>query len=256
MKRVFVCQDNVTGIFSALYDAWLECRKTGEAGVAVRGFLEQKLFCDYVESMSSAKKAAAVERMILKNLGETAARELYYAALSRDGEKGEAILGAMLAARKLRDSRRIMEQLQEPHVARVFELSRNVKNETHSFLEFIRFRELESRILLARIRPKNQVLSCIAPHFADRLPLENWMILDETWHMAAVHEKQKQWVLVRDVPDFPGGQLKFSAQEEDMTRLWQGFCRSIAIEERRNEKLQRTHLPLWYREHMVEFFPA
>lgn len=154
--------------------------------------------------------------------GETAARELYYAALSRDGEKGEAILGAMLAARKLRDSRRIMEQLQEPHVARVFELSRNVKNETHSFLEFIRFRELESRILLARIRPKNQVLSCIAPHFADRLPLENWMILDETWHMAAVHEKQKQWVLVRDVPDFPGGQLKFSAQEEEMTRLWQG----------------------------------
>lgn len=56
MKRVFVCQDNVAGIFSALYDAWLECRKTGEAGVAVRGFLEQKLFCDYVESMPSAKR--------------------------------------------------------------------------------------------------------------------------------------------------------------------------------------------------------
>ena len=44
--------------------------------------------------------------MILTNLGRDVYRHIYYAALSRDGEKGEAILGTLLAARKLRQPRK------------------------------------------------------------------------------------------------------------------------------------------------------
>ena len=49
MKTVYVCTDSVTGIFSAVYDAWKAQKTEEECGIALRGFMEQQLFCDYVE---------------------------------------------------------------------------------------------------------------------------------------------------------------------------------------------------------------
>lgn len=45
--------------------------------------------------------------------------------------------------------------------------------------EFIRFRELENGILFSEITPKAQILTCVADHFEDRFPLENWIIYDK-----------------------------------------------------------------------------
>ena len=176
MKTVYVCTDSVTGIFSAVYDAWKAQKTEEECGIALRGFMEQQLFCDYVEVEETEEKAVAVESMIRKHMGLLAYHDIYQAALAADAEKGDAILGTMLAAKKLKDSKKIMEHLSHPKVEKVFELSRRVGNESHFLVEFIRFRELESGILYAPITPKCQVLTCIAPHFADRFPLENWMI--------------------------------------------------------------------------------
>ena len=57
MKRVFVCNDNITGIFSAIYDAWktmlsVQCSsvcRNMEFGIALKGMVELELFCEYVE---------------------------------------------------------------------------------------------------------------------------------------------------------------------------------------------------------------
>ena len=80
----------------------------------------------------------------------------------------------MQSARSVKDSRKIMEHLSDPAVEKVFSLSRQVGNEAHRFLEFVRFRELKNGVLFSEIVPKNRILSCIADHFSDRFPLENW----------------------------------------------------------------------------------
>ena len=49
MKTVYVCSDTVTGIFSGIYDAWKTGRGEADCAIALRGMLEQELFCDYVE---------------------------------------------------------------------------------------------------------------------------------------------------------------------------------------------------------------
>ena len=46
MKKIYVCNDTITGIFSAIYDAWKEGREEKECGIAIKGMLEQELFCD------------------------------------------------------------------------------------------------------------------------------------------------------------------------------------------------------------------
>ncbi len=257
MKRIYVCNDEVTGLLSALYDAWkaVVVDGAGECGIRFRGCMEQELFCEYTEVAESEKKARAVERLILKNLGWYAYKLLYQAALSADPMKGDAILGTMLEARRITDSRRIMDHLGNAYVEKVFELSRNVGDEVHRWLQFLRFGELESGILFARFEPGNRVLTCVAPHFADRFCLENWMIYDETHQEYAVHEADKQWILVCGEQINEQMASSFSAEEGDFRRLWRQFTTSIGIEERKNPGCQMGHLPLWYRKNMVEFMP-
>ena len=170
-----------------------------------------------------------------------------------DKDKGDAILGTMLAARTLPDSTRIMEHLSHPKVEKVFELSRTVGGEAHALKGFLRFQELKSGILYAQITPKSQVLTCLAPHFADRLPLENWMIHDKSHDMFVVHEAKKKWVLIWDDMLDRKGNLEVSEKEAQYSRLWKDFCKTIAIESRANRRCQLQHLPLRFRPNMVEF---
>ena len=44
MKKIYVCNDTITGIFSAIYDAWKERREEKECGIAIKGMLEQEAF--------------------------------------------------------------------------------------------------------------------------------------------------------------------------------------------------------------------
>ncbi len=253
MKTVYVCNDTVTGIFSGIYDAWKMRKKEEECEIALRGMVDQQLFCNYVEVEETEHKAIAVEALIRKHLGQQAYRDIYHAVLSSDQGKGDAVLGTMLAARELPDSTKIMEHLSHPKVEKVFELSRNVGGEAHNYKGFLRFRELENGVLYAGIEPKNQILTCLALHFADRLPVENWMIHDKTYRMFAVHEAGKQWVIVKG-REFDGEVFeRVSDKEEEYARLWKGFCRTIAIESRTNPRCQLQHLPLRYRAEMVEF---
>lgn len=252
MKTVYICNDTVTGIFSAVYDAWKAGKNEDDCGIALKNSLEQELFCEYCQTEETERKARAVENLIKKHLGMRVYWDLYHAALSEDSKKGDAILGTMLAAREIPDSTRIMEHLSHPKVAKVFALSRNVGGEAHSYKGFLRFKELVNGVLYSEIMPKNQVLTCLAPHFADRLPLENWMIYDKTHQMFVVHEAGKKWVLVWD-EDFDRSFAScVSDRELSYAKLWKNFCKTIAIESRTNPKCQLNHLPLRYRGDMLE----
>lgn len=253
MKRVYVCNDTITGIFSGIYDAWKTKLGQDQLGIVLKGCIDQELFCEYVEVVESEKKTIAVENLIKKHLGYEAYWEIYHAVLSNDREKGDAILGMMLEARNIPQSKKIMQHLSHPKVRKVFELSRNVSNEAHYYREIVRFRELDNGILFSQIEPKSQILTCLGDHFADRFPLENWMIYDRTHKMFLVHPESKHWILVLDEVVNEEAIKKVSMKEKMYEKLWKGFFESIAIEERKSYDRQRQHLPLRYRKHVTEF---
>ncbi|MGC4017948.1 MAG: TIGR03915 family putative DNA repair protein [Muricomes sp.] len=253
MKQVYICHDTITGMFSAIYDAWKESRDR-DAGIALRGAMTPQLFCDYIEVEETWQKSVAVERLIKNNLGHNAYWDIYHALLSDDCEKADAVYNTILEARKVKESKKIMEHLSNRHVAKVFELSRRVANEAHLFTEFIRFRELENGVMFSEITPKGQILTCIADHFTNRFPLEHWMVYDKTHSVFLVHEAGKKWILIQGekLDDEAAGRM--SEAEGEFERLWKGFCKSISIEERENLELQRNHLPLRFRQDMTEFY--
>ena len=148
---------------------------------------------------------------------------------------------------------RLMDHLGNPYVARTFELSRAAGNESHHLLGFLRFSETADGLLFAQIGPKNNVLAHMMPHFADRFPGENFVILDENRRLYGVHPAHKEWFLALSQDGPEKKDLEFSDTELQMQELFRFFCRKIMIKERENRTLQRQMLPYRFQEYMVEF---
>lgn len=252
MKQIYICNDTITGIFSAIYEAWKEYRDE-EAGIAIRGHVTPQLFCEYHETEETEEKSMAVARLIKENLGHAVYGSIYHALLSEDAQKAEAVYQMMLAARTLQNGTKIMEHLSHPYVGKVFELSRKVSNEVHFFLGFVRFRELENGVLLSEITPKSRVLTCIGDYFTDRLPIENWMIYDKSHKEFLVHMMGRKWILVQGEELSLQETYKNSVSQGEFEQLWKGFCHSISIKERENTALQRNHVPMRFRQNITEF---
>ena len=66
MKKVYICSGDITGVFSAIYDAWKTKLPEDRLGIALKGMIEQEMFCEYIEVEESQKKVIAVENTLLK----------------------------------------------------------------------------------------------------------------------------------------------------------------------------------------------
>lgn len=250
-QTIFLCDDTPDGIFTAVYDAWDS--RLGHRNVALEldGCFNFTLFSRYVRVTTDYEKSLRVARSVTRKLSPQVFGMIYYAALSQVPEKADAIYRFLVLA--FHHGPKIVSMLGLPAVQDIFALHRNVSNEAHYFKEFIRFSDLEDHILFGKISPKCNVLPLVAPHFADRLPSETWMLLDEKRHMAAFHPAGQEWFLTM-LTEKELEPLRRHAQEEDRYRsLWKIFHHTIAIQERINPRCQMNHLPLWYRKNMTEF---
>ena len=100
---------------------------------------------------------------------------------------------------------------------------------------------------------RDVINALIAGHFADRFPLEDYVVYDEPHSSVLIHPRQKQWLIVKDDERKWEIPKAYSGEEEEWQRLWKRFKKRVTIEERKNLKLQQTHLPLRYRGDMPEF---
>ena len=260
MRIIYVCEDSLTGIFSGIYEVWKRKMTAEEAGLEVGDSFERRLFCEYIFCKAEKRKALAVIRMIQKNLGADVYEKISYALLSADRRKADMVFRAMLEAKKLSRKDRLMEHLGNEAVRAVFGMYRQVANEAHHYKGFVRFRELKNKTLFAKIEPKHAVLPCIAEHFADRFPQENWVIYDKTHEVFLIHEKGKRYYFLQQymcmkgdsgsAQNIAGG---FSEEEMDYEALWKEFVQSISVAERENRALQNQNLPLRFRTNLVEF---
>lgn len=150
----------------------------------------------------------------------------------------------------LQVGRRLCLLLAEEPVHSVNRIARHVSHEAHKFKGFVRFSEVAEGFLYARIEPEADVLPLIAHHFVGRVGDCPWMIHDLGRRQAAIYDL-KSWRLVRDVDlsSEPG----VTEAEHNYAALWQRYFQRHAIAERHNPKLQQKHVPLRYRNHLVEF---
>lgn len=253
---IFYCDGSVDGIFTAVYDAWAS--RLGHENVALRigGQMNYELFAEYRKTGTDAGKAQKVARSVRRKMGLDAYQTIYQAALSKEPERADCIyrvlVRGMSASVTPYEARNVIWNLQNTDVCRLFELSRKTGNEAHRYLQFVRFRELENGVLFSEIQAENQVLPLVGDHFADRFPNEDFMIYDIGHNDCLIHGRQRPWFILRDTEPEKEVTGWSSEREAMMQQLWRGFCQSIAIEERKNLRLQQQFWPLKFRKWMTE----
>lgn len=250
---VYRCEDSLEGIFTAVYNAYEDKREHSETTISLTD--ELFLFAEYVEVQTDREKAVKVMRTLERQFGEEDYLWLCYALASEETDKAQAVYQTIVKGLKGKVARNhLFDNLACNSVNRAFALGRAASRECHHLMGFVRFQELEGGILYAGIGPKNNILTFLMPHFADRFPMENFMIYDDVRGILGLHPAGRAWYLVQDAENPENAEnFKLSDQEREYRELFQYFCHKIAIEERKNPKLQRNMLPLRFREYMVEF---
>lgn len=265
--RVYQCADSLEGIFTAIYNIYEEKCHRQDAMIDLTG--ELFLFAEYVSVKSDDAKALKVINTLRRRFGEENYKQLCMALSSPDPEKAQAVFrtveaglgsaeGAAAGLKGVRPGH-LFDNLADPFVHKAFSLARGANREYLHLEGFVRFSELKNGILYSRIGPKNNLLAFLMPHFADRFPMENFVLCDEGRGLFGVHSAGKDWYLVRGEElravhqsGVSNSGLDVSEEEIIYQKLFRHFCREIAIEERRNLELQRNMLPFRFREYMVE----
>lgn len=255
---IYLCSPDFEGILCGIYDAWMSLKGHENVRLELRGtYQEMELFSEYAEVEVLPEKAEKVTQSVCRKLSQEVYKSIYVASLSQEGNRADKIYRFLIQA--FRRGPGILGQLQIPESYDLFHMCRNVYNENHSLVEFLRFSQAPGGVLVSKIGPKNDIMVLLAPHFADRLPEEDWVIYDVNREKAAVHPKGRGWILVNHPLDQPVGGgiwqlcLEQDTDEREYEELWTAFFHTIAIKERTNPVCQRNHLPMRFRPFMTEF---
>lgn len=250
---VYQCEDSIEGIFTAIYCIYEDKNQYQECRISLNE--ELFLFAEYIPVVPDAEKTMKVMRTLQRRFGEEDYLRICYALASEDPDKADAVYHAVAygLACQVRPGH-LFDNLADMYLHKVFSLARAAGNEECHLRGFVRFEEDKQGFLYAVIGPKNNVITFMMPHFADRFPGENFMIYDEKRGIFAVHPAFREWYLVQE-SDALGQDIGFEPSESELQyqELFRHFCRTIAIRERKNMELQRNLLPLRFRDYMVEF---
>ena len=252
-ETILICEDSLEGIFTAIYQTYLWKLDREQVFLQIGEEGNLRLFAEYRNVVSEPQKAAKVASTIIRKMGEEVYWDICCVLASEDTKKAQAVYRTVVTALDKKQYRQIFANVKDAYIVKAFELARNVKREMDHLYGFLRFQELENGVLYAKIGPKNNLVTLLIPHFANRYPNENFIIHDDIRQLFVLHPAQKECVIVtgNEVQNFS---LPDNSKEEKYYQsLFVEFCHTIAIKERKNLALQQSMLPLRFQEYMVEF---
>lgn len=256
-QRIYVCSDNIEGIFSAVYDIYVDVSRhetTHDCCKVISGTIGNfELFSEYIDVATDQEKALKVTRTVCDKFGFEAYETFLYAAACDDDRKANVIYKSIVKGFSTNAGFKLINMWTDPDVALLNELARKSRNEFFRWREFLQFHELNNGVLFSRIGPVCDILMLLSDHFTNRFPNENFMIYDEFRDKYLVHEKSKKCVVVIGNGENPNENEILSENDKCYDELFKIFTSSIAIKERTNKKLQQQLMPLRIQKYKVEF---
>jgi probable DNA metabolism protein len=236
------------GSFQGFLCATAEAINAGRKGLPFPS-IRRKADCDglFDETIAVAtdeSRAARLWRRLEAKAGEEALRDCFEAFCSDLGGVEDAL--ASTISRMSREGGGVLSELGDPHCLRVMEASRRSKAQAHKLSGLIRFAELADGSWYAVLKPECDVLPLVGEHFAARFPDMRFVIHDSGRGRAILHEPGGPWRIVGGFGFAGEGELPLSDREREIRAGWQLYFKSVAIEERRNPRLQANHMPKKY----------
>ena len=190
-------------------------------------------------------------RSIKHKISEEAYACVYYACLSSEQDALDTAYRFLIKGFKIGSDITFMRN--DPDVMRIKDIRRKVLHETRYFMEFARVNSIDNKVYVCHLEPESDVIYEVSLHFADRMPSENWLIIDDNRKKSVVHTTDGQ-MYIRYFTDYDMSVLaKTEDVKDEYTDMWKIFFETIAIKHRHNPECQRNLMPVWMRKHVTEF---
>lgn len=241
---VYIYDGTFPGLLTAIYEAFCQKEKPGQ--ILKEWEYSQNLFSQPIYISSDKDKADKVFNVIREKVSFAALKNVYYAFLSEIYNVETVIYSYLKLGFKM--SKYVEGNHSDENVSKLHEICKKVGREKHRMLGLIRFRLIKGDIFYASMEPDHNVITLIAPHFARRMPDQNWIIHDIKRKTAIVYN-QTEWVMT----DLEFNEaLPRDEKEYTYQIAWKIYFEKIAIRERKNPRLQKSFMPSRYWKHLVE----
>lgn len=242
MIQLFLYDGSFEGLMCAIASAY---KIQGDVAIQKNEDPAPLLLARVQDVQTDSVQASKVIEAIVQKLGMETFKRVSYAYFSELPEIDTDLLHFLRYAFKIGPS--AVEHLAHPAVKPVFEASRKVTREVHLMTGLLRFSETKSGIYYGCYEPTYDITTLLAPHFANRLSDQTWVLHDVRRRLAAFYD-QKTWWLAALEPTIQS----YSDEEEFYRTLWQSYFKHIAIESRRSNERQRQHMPKKYWKYLIE----
>lgn len=248
---VFSCQPDWESMLTCIYEASASKRGHQNIRLVLEPIQQQTLFDEYIHVDADEDKAQKVMDLINHRISPYVYHQLAYCSMAYEEDVLDILYRMVLLGFNL--GAHVLDMVQYAEVMRYQHIRTRLGKEVCRFQEFTRFHEVRKGVFVAHIEPKSRLVVALGPIFADRMPSEHFMIVDDVHREAIVHPKDEDYYLKQLTPQELEMLLETERMNDAYTDLWKVFFESVAIKERANERCQRNLFPIWTRKHVVEF---
>ncbi|MGI6049905.1 MAG: TIGR03915 family putative DNA repair protein [Acetivibrionales bacterium] len=241
---IYVTDGSFEGILTAVFEAYVN--KEEPESIVSKEFFQMQLGSEVREIKTDSERSHRVNNAIKSKVSQDALEIIYRAWLSEHNDVGVAIYKYIKLG--LQIGSRVVSFLQNPDILMVNDLSQKVFQEYHLFLGILRFKKLKNGIYYSKIEPDNNIIMLLTVHFAERMADQPWIIHDARRNISAlynteevVYTMQKEIRISEDI-----------CEDSVFETLWKNYFQSIAIESRKNLRLQRSFMPRRYWKNLPE----
>lgn len=242
--KVYIYDDTFKGYLTAIFK-WFE-NKDFEDDVCRVSLYGGNLIHRPIDVFTDEACAARVVKGVLEKLGYEWLDMIHAVFLSELPEAD--MLGARAMRLGFKYGKSILNDERHEVIQPFLKVARAVKRETHSFLGFVRFSKLDSGIYYASCHPTYNILVLLAPHFADRMGDQSWVIHDTGRGIAAFYNQSDWHINTLNLSE----PLLYAEDEMALRNNWRGYFEAVTISERVNLKLQQQKIPKKYWKYFTE----
>lgn len=251
IMTVFTCKSDFESMLTCIYTAWASKLGHENLRLEVEPLEQLNLFEEYIHVEADPAKASSVATAVCTRISVDFYDTVTYSLGACERDTLDTVYRMLILGFAYGD--KALDMYGYKAVVRFHEISRRYSNEAHSFLEFLRFHEPQKGVYVAHIEPHSHVVLSIAGYFADRMPSEHWMIIDDVHFEAAVHPAGESYYIMYLTQQEMERLLLTEHSNDGYTALWKAYFDSIAIKQKINYRCQMNHFPKWKRKHAVEF---
>ncbi len=240
--NIYLYDGSTEGLFSAIDHV---LRHEPDPSAVVLGRREPGLFEEGVVLTTDRERADVLVRRFSSAFPRNA-REVMYALFSEKEEIATVLLHYIHMV--ARHGGQVGAHLTHPVVNEVHLLACKVARELNRMKGLLRFAMLEDGSYLAKMEPDYNIIQPLSSFFTRRLGAQEWFIYDVGRGLVS------RW----DGSTLQYGALEsfhapaLAPEEQEVRRCWKTFFSHIAIPERKNERLQKSCMPMKYWKYLVE----